>query len=123
MKNREKYADEIKKYKGDSFCGDFIKPVIIKKDNCRCFSTCVQCTLVQNLWLDEEYEEPKIDWSKVPVDTLIRVRMNKKDEWLLRYFAKYKDGNVYAWDYGCTSKTTNRVAICEYAELVNEDTE
>ena len=26
MKNYEKYADEIKNYKGDSFCIDFVEP-------------------------------------------------------------------------------------------------
>lgn len=121
MKNIEKYAEKIKSYKGDSFCKDFVKPVILKKKEC-IFSTCSQCNLVQQLWLDEEYEEPEIDWSKVPVDTLIRVKMNKIDEWVLRYFAKYKDGKIYAWKYGCTSKTTDCTAtIWRYGEIVTED--
>lgn len=60
-------------------------------------------------------------WSNVPVDTLIRVKENKIDEWVLRYFAKYKDGKIYAWDYGCTSKTTDCVAIWRYGEIVTED--
>ena len=34
MKNYEKYEDEIKKYKGDNFCKDFVIPHILKKDNC-----------------------------------------------------------------------------------------
>lgn len=121
MKNREKYAEEIKNYKGNEFCCDFVMPVILKKKECDIFSTCSQCYLVQQLWLDEEYKEPEVDWSRVPVDTLIRVKENKIDEWVLRYFAKYKDGKIYAWDYGCTSKTTDCVAIWRYGEIVTED--
>lgn len=121
MENREKYAEEIKNYKGDDFCHDFVKPVILKKKKCDIFSTCSQCYLVQQLWLDEEYKESEVDWSRVPVDTLIRVKENKIDEWVLRYFAEYKDGKIYAWDYGCTSKTTDCVAIWRYGEIVTED--
>ena len=121
MKNREKYAEEIKSYKGDEFCDDFVKPIILRNNWCDKYSTCSQCYLVQQLWLDEEYKEPEVDWSKVPVDTLIRVKENKIDKWILRHFAKYKDGKIYAWDYGCTSKTTNCVAIWRYAEIVTED--
>lgn len=121
MKNREKYAEEIKNYKGNEFCHDFVMPVILKKKECDIFSNCSQCYLVQQLWLDEEYKEPEVDWSRVPVDTLIRVKENKIDKWVLRYFAKYKDGKIYAWDYGCTSKTTDCVAIWRYGEIVTED--
>lgn len=121
MKNREKYAEEIKSYKGDEFCDDFVKPIILRNNWCDKYSTCSQCYLVQQLWLDEEYKEPEVDWSKVPVDTLIRVKENKNDKWILRYFAKYKDGKIYAWDYGCTSKTTDCVAIWRYGEIVTED--
>ena len=122
MKNREKYAEEIKNYKGNEFCYDFVMPVILKKKECDIFSTCSQCYLVQQLWLDEEYEEPEVDWSKVPVDTLIRVKMNENDRWELRYFSNYKNGEIHAWGDGCTSKTTDYTSIWEYAEIVTEDT-
>ena len=111
----------IKNYKDNNFCDDFIKPIILKKKECDIFSNCSQCYLIQQLWLDEEYKESEVDWSKVPVDTLIRVKENEIDKWVLRYFAKYKDGKIYAWDYGCTSKTTNCVAIWRYGEIVTED--
>ena len=32
MKNREKYAEEIKNYNGTNFCKDFIKPIIYKQE-------------------------------------------------------------------------------------------
>lgn len=122
MKNREKYAEEIKNYKGDEFCNDFIKPVILKKKECNVFSNCSQCYLIQQLWLDEEYEEQEVDWSRVPVDTLIRVRVYKSNVWINRYFSKYKNGKVYAWNNGTTSKTGESDSPWEYAEIVTEDT-
>lgn len=117
MKNREKYAEKIKSIitNGNNdinLCNKIIKPIILKQNNINCSSiSCSDCRTLQILWLDEEYEEPEVDWSNVPVDTLIRVKENKIDEWVLRYFAKYKDGKIYAWDYGCTSKTKNEI-IC-----------
>lgn len=64
MKNREKYAEEIKNYNGTNFCKDFIKPIIHKKENC-CSIGCERCAMLTALWLEEEYTEPIIDWSKV----------------------------------------------------------
>ena len=121
MKKREKYAEEIKNYKGDEFCNDFINPVILKKKECDVFSNCSQCYLIQQLWLDEEYEEPEVDWSKVPVDTLIRVRVHKSNDWINRYFSKYKNGKVYAWNNGATSKTGESDSQWTFAEIVTED--
>lgn len=48
-------------------------------------------------------EEEEVDWSKVPVDTPILVRDKKNSVWHRRYFAKYKNGAVYAWIDGKTS--------------------
>lgn len=51
-----------------------------------------------------------VDWSKVAVDTPILVSNDNKT-WNKRYFARYEDGNVYAWLNGKTSWT----AICEFS--------
>ena len=45
-----------------------------------------------------------VDWSKVNVDTPILVSSDNKT-WFKRYFARYKDGNVYCWLNGKTSWT------------------
>ena len=121
MKNREKYANEIKNYKGDDFCHDFVRTIVLNKINCEEIS-CTYCQSLQMLWLDEEYKGPEIDWSKVPVDTLIRVRSCKSDDWVNRYFSKYENGKVYAWDNGTTSKTGKSDCPWLCAEIVNEDT-
>ena len=120
MKNYEKYADEIREYKGTHFCKDFVKPNILKPDDCTNVG-CARCRILQLLWLMEEYEEPKVDWSKVEVDTPILVRINEDKEWERRYFAKYENGVIYAWNSGCTSWTTHCMTACmtawEYAKL------
>ena len=100
MKNREKYADEIKNFKGD-FCNGFVIPKILKDTICGEDVLCAQCRMLQMLWLDEEVEET--DWSKVPVDTKIYVRDNDGESWAKRHFAEFNGGTVYAFDRGLTS--------------------
>ena len=129
MKNYEKYADELKEYKGVNFCKDFVKPNILKSEVCGGLA-CGACYMLQTIWLLEdceepeepetdwskvevdtpirlmkEYEEPQVDWSKVEVDTPILVRYDDKAEWFKRHFAKYENGLVYAWKDRCTSWT------------------
>ena len=127
MKNYEKYADEIREYKGTKFCVDFINPNILKSDDCINVG-CARCKMLQMLWLLEDYEEPKIDWSKVKVDTPILVRDIEDTEsatvaWLKRYFAEYKDGLVYAWTNGRTSWNEDRTHGWNYAKLAESEEE
>ena len=83
--------------------------------------------MLQNIWLMEEYEEPKepeVDWSKVAVDTPILVRRSDNEEWAKRYFAGYGDGYIYAWSDGCTSWTAynnSDVTEWEYAKLAESE--
>jgi hypothetical protein len=104
MKNYEKYEDELKEYKGRNFCKDFVKPNILKSDSCDGLA-CGACYMLQTIWLLEDYEEPKTDWSKVEVDTPVLVRDGENNEWQRSYFAKYEDGFVYTWIAGATSWT------------------
>ena len=128
MKNYEKYADEIKEYKGTHFCKDFIKRHILKSDDCINVG-CARCRMLQLIWLMEEYEEPKepeIDWSKVEVDTPILVRDSENTEWLKKYFAKYENGHVYVWNLGRTSWTApndKSVSAWKYAKLAEGEKE
>ena len=102
MKNYEKYADEIRGYNDMEFCKDFVKPYILKSDECAGIG-CIRCAMLQMLWLMEEYEEPETDWSKVEVDTPILVRDSDNEEWTKRHFARYENGTIYAWVSGRTS--------------------
>ena len=127
MKNYEKYADEIREYKGSSgyFCNKFIMPHILKKDSCAGIS-CEHCHTLQMIWLLEDYEEPEepeIDWNKVEVDTPILVKAVDNSKWKKRYFAKYKDGIVYAWDGGKTSWNKDCMTSWKYAKLAESEEE
>ena len=124
MKNYEKYADEIRKYDANSFCSAFIKPNILKTEDCGGVA-CDKCHMLQMIWLMEDYEEPEPDWSKVEVDTPILVRNDDyaTTSWLRRYFAEYDDGVVYAWNCGCTSWSETVMTPWKCAKLAESEEE
>ena len=128
MKNYEKYADEIKEYKGVNFCKDFVKPNILKSEVCGGLA-CGACYMLQTIWLLEEYEEPEepeTDWSKVKVDTPILVRTVEGADWVKRNFAKYEGGMVFVWNNGKTSWTAldnECVTPWKYAKLAESEEE
>ena len=127
MKNYEKYADEIREYDGDSICTDFIEPYILKSINAKCINTsCPKCHLYRTIWLMEDYkepEEPEVDWNNVEVDTPILVRDYEGQEWARKYFAKYENKTIYAWDSGRTSWTGDGVTEWKYAKLAESEEE
>lgn len=136
MKNREKFRDEILKsavIQGRDLC-DFKRKVVFphfgKEDGCSGIS-CAWCRMLTDLWFDEEYVEPQkpaVDWSKVPVDTLVRVRDYEEDVWALRYFREWDgdaDMKYRTFPNGTTSKTTtsNYSENWVYCELVEDEDE
>lgn len=123
MKNYEKYADEIRGYNDIEFCRDFVRPYILKSDECTGID-CIRCSLLQTMWLLEEYEEPEFDWSKVAVDTPILVRNTDNEEWNKRYFARYEYETIYAWVNGRTSWASiddDDVYAWKYAKLSEQE--
>lgn len=77
MKNYEKYAEEIKDYKGKDFCEDFVKPYILGTDNCNGID-CTRCGMLQLLWLLEDYEEPEeLEFARI----LTNGEAEKWDKW------------------------------------------
>lgn len=133
MKNREKYREEILSFmsKGDfkTYCEFSRKHVIpnltdVTNGGCTEFS-CNVCRALFAFWLDEEYE---VDWSKVPVDTLVRVKDFAADVGVLRYFKGIDDSNpverFVAWADGKTSVTADgsctNWAFCELVEDPND---
>lgn len=132
MKNREKYKNElIDVIKKDGKLCEFVKKHdvfrMFGRDSKRyCEMACATCGTALNLWLDEEYEEPEVDWRNVPVDTLVRVREREDQEWILRYFKGINEDSLRhryeAWESGATSKTANRKYLCwKYCELVEDE--
>lgn len=140
MKNRDKYREEIvKAFENDDIVNEktcrFVRDNVIpkfrpeeNKGQSRCGAlSCVVCSKIFAFWLDEEFEEEhEVDWSKVPVDTLVRVRDRDEQEWILRYFKGIGDKNStcrYAvWTSGATSKTANGgYTYWKYCELVEDE--
>ena len=119
MKNYEKYEEKIREYKGEAFCNDFVQPYILKQSDCSGMD-CGQCSRLQLIWLLEDYEGAKVDWGKVEVDTPILVKNREDDMWHERHFAKYKNGNVYAWSDGQTSWTAYDMMVWKHAKLAEK---
>ena len=69
-----------------------------------------------------EKPEVGVDWSKVAVDTPILVS-NNGDYWRRRYFAKYENGMVYAFNGGKTSWSNHgeEPIALEYAKLAESE--
>lgn len=130
MKNREKYKNELMDtIKNDGNICEFmikhgVSQMFGKDMESFCRETeCQSCTTALQLWLDEEYEEPKVNWSNVPVDTLVRVRDREEQDWILRYFKGINEEHRYeAWESGATSKTAKGKYLCwRYCELVEDE--
>lgn len=131
MKNREKYKNElIKVIKKDGKLCEFVKKHEVfrmfgKDSKSYCKMTCVTCGTALQLWLDEEYEEPEVDWAKVPVDTLVRVRDREEQKWTLMYFKGISDyaNRFMTWRDGATSKTAigGDYVRWKYCELVEDE--
>lgn len=133
MKNREKYKNELMDViKEDGrLCGFVKKHGLFRmigtnwENYCGAID-CHCCNTILDLFLDEEYE---VDWSKVPVDTLVRVRNDEKGEWLLRYFCEWNEytntGHKYStFHEGRTSKTaTYYVENWRFCDLVEVEDE
>lgn len=137
MKNREKYRDEILNsvFSGNveeycEFAKKYVLPNLTDCTNGECYelSSCMLCRTIFAFWLDEEYEEPpksETDWTKVPVDTLVRVRDREEQEWTLMYFKGLDDkgyiNRFQTWADGATSKTAYGVyKNWTYCELVED---
>lgn len=129
MNNREKYKKElIEVIKKDGKLCEFVKMHGVFRmhgtdwENYCGAVDCHCCNTILDLWLDEEYE---VNWGKVTVDTLVRVRNDKNGEWLLRHFCEW-NGNVdhkySTFPNGRTSKTaTYYIESWRYCELVEEE--
>lgn len=108
MTNREEYKDIL-----DDMLARIVavvdgKPVRCGNASCgRCLflSSCTKGENTKKVidWLNAEYQEPGVDWSKVPIDTPVLVSDTEKN-WCKRYFAGTdEDGVLLAFALGGTS--------------------
>lgn len=142
MKNREKFRDEIVEaikedndengkmccFLKDNVITRFISEEDVELSTCGGLD-CHTCAKMFAFWLEEEYIEPpkpKVDWNKVPVDTLVRVWDTRGYECVLRYFKGIDDSNptrkYVAWAKGATSVTAyGQVTHWKHCELVEDE--
>lgn len=142
MKNREKFRDEIVEaikedndengkmccFLKDNVITRFISEEDVELSTCGGLD-CHTCAKMFAFWLEEEYIEPpkpKVDWNKVPVDTLVRVWDNRAYECVLRYFKGIDDSNptrkYVAWAKGATSVTAyGQVTHWKHCEMVEDE--
>ena len=82
--------------------------------------------LIANYWYKKELVDLQfnkvyvVDWSKVEVDTKILVSNDYK-RWYRRHFAKYENGEVFAFLNGTTSYTDTSCTEWKYAKLYKEE--
>lgn len=112
MTNREKYAEQILDIatSGSSIAVDKKgKMYRCEKISCRdCIFSRIanserSCNENTKEWSEQEYVEPPVDWSKVPVDTKVYVRDFDDESWRPRYFARFENGRIFTWTAGSTS--------------------
>lgn len=119
MTNYEKYKDELIGIisSGDSISIVNGKPRYCANTNC---SECYfgECDCIDGIieWLNSEYAEPSVCWSKVAVDTPILVSVDGSS-WHKRHFAERSGDGVLAWELGGTSWTTVCKQRWQYAKL------
>lgn len=108
MTNYEYYKEQIERIARMGVAVAFDN---VTKEICRCDSSnCGRCLFIggdceENAlkWADEEYKEPEVDWSKVPIDTPVLAARDKA-KWYNFYFAGTDDwGNTYVYSSGRTS--------------------
>lgn len=128
MTNREKYAEQIIDMALDSI------EIAVDKEGKLCDCNVILCSDCAwsdksrcrerfKEWAEQEYVEPPVDWSKVPVDTKILVRDSETGQWRRRHFARYENNFVLTW---CNGRTSYSSGGCEdvtdwkYAKLAEE---
>ena len=129
MTNYEKYKDKIDAI-FDAKSRIALNKMTGMPDDCRNFSNCVGCSfsfrysndadcgVTAAKWLLSEYTEPKVDWSKVPIDTPVLVSDDGVN-WERRYFVRKPAKAMFCvYSNGATSWSTDScVAWYRYAKL------
>ena len=116
MTNREEYKDIL-----DDMLARIVavvdgKPVRCGNASCgRCLflSSCTKGENTKKVidWLNAEYQEPGVDWSKVPIDTPVLVSCDG-ERWYRRYFSGMRGGEPETYDCGATSWSVDDMRTC-----------
>lgn len=123
MTNREAYRDTLDTILAGVVAIVYGKPELCATANCkRCLfqDSCGRTEHKEEIidWLNAEYQEPHVDWSKVPIDTPVLTSCDG-ERWYRRYFAGVRDGKPETYDVGATSWSVydNRTCVWKYMRL------
>lgn len=136
MKNKKKFKKEL----CDLLCtgsslavdqnGNPVPCNTLDCNHCKFCSTISFCNEKRKEWLEAEYIEPEVDWSKVPIDTKVLVADSVDGPWIPRYFAGLdKKGTPLTWQFGRTSFTSKdkrpeeKASVWEYIKLYDKEDE
>ena len=134
MKNKKKFKKELY----DLLCaggslavnqnGNPVSCYAISCAHCKMHSEACLCSGARKKWLESEYIEPEVDWSKVPIDTKVLVADSIDGPWIPRYFAGLdKKGTPLTWQFGRTSFTSKdkrpeeKASVWEYIKLYDKE--
>ena len=123
MTNFEKYKDDIerlgsKRVAFNKFNNKIVKCAGFACGDCAFYGNYDDCKLGAMKWAAEEYKEPEVDWTKVPMDTPV-LASNDGKEWSRRHFSRVVNGIPHTWMYGSTSWTAhNNETTYRYIKLV-----
>lgn len=133
MLNKEKYVEELLNFAykkgGFAIVKEYKEPIDCMKVSCKdcIFEVYGNCEEARKEWANNEYVEPPVDWSKVPVDTPVLVRDAEHCEWKRRYFARYNYNlnRICTWSDGATSWSAHNeddISAWSFGKLAkNED--
>ena len=109
MTNKEKYAKEILDVIYETADtpamknGKLVACNTTKCEECKFRDIINGCEGKFKAWMREEYKEPEIDWTNVPVNTKLQIKGTGDPRWKNRYFAFCKDGIPYVFCGGTDS--------------------
>lgn len=111
MTNREVYKDKL-----DTMLARIVavvdgKPILCEDTDCKGCLFRDNCGEIRNRkrfadWLNAEYQEPPVDWSKVPIDTPVLTSLDG-ESWSRQYFAGIGDDGKPETFYGGTTSWSN----------------
>ena len=117
MTNREAHKDKL-----DNLLALIVAVVDGEPVLCENITNCKECLFQDTCgkperkkkiidWLNAEYQEPPVDWSKVPIDTPVLASCDG-ERWYRRYFAGVRDGKPETYDVGATSWSVDNKRTC-----------
>ena len=127
MTNREAYKDTLDNMLARIVAVVDDKPILCEDTDCKDCLFRDDCGEIRNRkkfadWLNAEYQEPPVDWSKVPIDTPVLASDTGK-AWTRRHFAGIDEsGNMLGYAFGKTLWSSgDTTEVWQHMKLAEEN--